>query len=75
VSASSATTPVEVEAYMTPCTTIGVCCAPTPSNVHALVRRDTFVVSICFSLEYFVPAKSPANLGQSASVNGVTPTD
>jgi hypothetical protein len=56
VSASSATTPVDVEAYITPSTTIGVCCAPTPSNVHADTSFATFVVSICFSFEYFVPA-------------------
>ena len=53
----------------TPETTIGVCCTPTPSNVQARVRLDTFVVSICLSLEYLVPARSPANRGQSPSVN------
>jgi hypothetical protein len=30
VSASSATTPVGVDAYITPPMTIGVCCVPTP---------------------------------------------
>lgn len=72
-SASSATTPVGVDAYITPLITIGVCCVPTPWNVHACTRRETFVVLICVSFEYFVPAKSPANRGQSASVNGFTP--
>lgn len=58
---------------MTPETTIGVCCVPTPANVQAAARRDTFVVLIWVSFEYFVPARSPANRGQSASVNGFTP--
>jgi hypothetical protein len=58
---------------MTPETTIGVCWVPTPANVQAADSRDTFVVLICVSLEYFVPAKSPAKRGQSASVNGFTP--
>src|SRR5688572_16709481 len=58
---------------MTPATTIGVCCVPTPANVHAVVSRDTLVVLICVSLEYLVPARSPANRGQSASVKGLTP--
>ena len=36
VSASSATTPLGVDAYITPLMTIGVCCVPTPWNVHAV---------------------------------------
>jgi len=44
-----------------------------PANVHADASRDTLVVLICVSFEYLVPAKSPANLGQSLSVKGLTP--
>ena len=73
VSASRATTPVGVVAYITPPMTIGVCCVPTPWNVHAVARRETLPVLICVSFENLVPAKSPTKRGQSASVNGVTP--
>jgi len=62
-----------VDAYITPLMTIGVCCVPTPWNVHAAARRDTLVVLICVSFEYFVPAKSPAKRGQSPSVKGLAP--
>jgi len=73
LSASSATTPVGVVAYSTPLMTIGVCCVPTPSKDHACASRETLVVLICVSFEYFVPAKSPAKRGQSPSVNGLPP--
>jgi len=56
VSASRATAPDEVVAYITPLTTIGVCWVPTPPNVHADTSCDTFFVLICVSFEYFVPA-------------------
>jgi hypothetical protein len=56
VSASIATAPVGVDAYITPLMTIGVCCVPTPSNVHTCASRETLVVLICVSFEYFVPA-------------------
>jgi hypothetical protein len=46
---------------------------PTPAKVPAGASRDTLAVLICVSLEYLVPAKSPAKRGQSASVNGLTP--
>ncbi len=42
---------------MTPDTTIGVCCVPTPANVHAAANRDTLVVLICVSFESLRPGK------------------
>jgi hypothetical protein len=67
-----ATTPVDVVAYITPPTAIGVCWAPTPWKVQAGTSVDTFDALICVNFEYFVPAKSPAKRGQSASVKART---
>jgi hypothetical protein len=72
VSPASATTPVDVEAYITPSTTMGVCWVPTPWKVHAGTSVDTLDVLICVSIEYLVPARSPAYRGQSASVKART---